>query len=130
MSIDRPPCDDLTLAADRDFLMLLAGLLAEAVASMRETLTEHEGLVAENERLRRQLGDRYQPSNLVGNARSMRQIYEQIAQVAESNATVLIRGESGTGKELVARAIHFGSGRHNNPFISVNPSFALCVINH
>ena len=32
--------------------------------------------------------------------------YEQIAQVAESRATVLIRGESGTGKELVARAIH------------------------
>ncbi len=120
MSIDRPSCDDLALAADRDFLLLLAGLLAEAVASMRETLTEHEGLVAENERLRRQLGDRYQPSNLVGNARSMRQVYDQIAQVADSTATVLIRGESGTGKELVARAIHFGSARRNGAFIGVN----------
>ena len=121
ISVDRPPPSDAaTLDADLNFLTLLAGLLAEAVAAMRESLTEREGLVAENERLRRQLGDRYQPSNLVGNARSMRQIYEQIAQVAESNATVLIRGESGTGKELVARAIHFGSSRRNGPFISVN----------
>lgn len=120
MSIDRPPCDEATLDADLNFLLLLTGLLAEAVATMRENLTEREGLVAENERLRRQLGDRYQPSNLVGNARGMRQIYDQIAQVADSNATVLIRGESGTGKELVARAIHFGSSRRNGPFVSVN----------
>jgi Nif-specific regulatory protein len=120
MSIDRPPCDEATLDADLNFLMLLTGLLAEAVATMRENLTEREGLVAENERLRRQLGDRYQPSNLVGNARGMRQVYDQIAQVADSNATVLIRGESGTGKELVARAIHFGSSRRNGPFVSVN----------
>jgi len=120
MSVDRPLCEEAVLDADLHFLTLLAGLLAEAVASMREMLTEREGLVAENERLRRQLGDRYQPSNLIGNARSMRQVYDQIAQVAESNATVLIRGESGTGKELVARAIHFGSSRRNGPFISVN----------
>jgi Nif-specific regulatory protein len=120
MSIDRPPGETKSLQADQDFLMLLAGLLAEAVASMREALTEREGLMAENERLRRQLGDRYQPSNLVGNSRAMRQIYDQIAQVADSNATVLIRGESGTGKELVARALHFGSSRRNGPFISVN----------
>ncbi len=131
MSIERPAAqDEVTLRADLNFLMLISNLLAEAVASIREELSERTSLKAENEQLRRQLGDRYQPNNLVGNSKGMRMVYDQIAQVANSNATVLIRGESGTGKELVARAIHFGSGRHNNPFISVNPSFALCVINH
>ncbi len=121
MSIERPTVqDEVTLRADLNFLMLISNLLAEAVASIREELSERTSLKAENEQLRRQLGDRYQPNNLVGNSKGMRMVYDQIAQVANSNATVLIRGESGTGKELVARAIHFGSGRHNNPFISVN----------
>jgi Nif-specific regulatory protein len=120
ISIDRPATQTGTLAKDLDFLMLVANILAEAVASTREQIGEQESLKAENERLRRQLGDRYQPSNLVGNSKEMRAVYEQIAQVADSLATVLIRGESGTGKELVARAIHFGSPRRNNPFISVN----------
>jgi Nif-specific regulatory protein len=120
MSVDRPMCDEQALRGDLGFLTLLANLLAEAVASARENLVERESLLAENERLRRQLGDRYQPSNLVGNARVMRQVYDQIAQVSDSNATVLIRGESGTGKELVARALHYGSSRRNGPFVSVN----------
>jgi Nif-specific regulatory protein len=50
----------------------------------------------------------------------MRRIYQQIAQVADSNATVLIRGESGTGKELIAQAIHYSSPRRNGPFVCVN----------
>ena len=41
----------------------------------------------------------------------MRQVYEQIAQVAHTNTTALIRGESGTGKELIAHAIHYNSPR-------------------
>jgi Nif-specific regulatory protein len=50
----------------------------------------------------------------------MRQIYEQVGQVAGTNATALLRGESGTGKELVARAIHQNSPRAAQPFIKVN----------
>ena len=41
----------------------------------------------------------------------MQAVYEQVAQVAPTNTTVLIRGESGTGKELVAHAIHYNSPR-------------------
>ena len=118
---------DLTITTDIEelrryqrFLELVANILAEAVASIREELEEREGLLTENERLRRQLGDRYRMHNIIGNCSVMRSVYEQIVQVANSTATVLIRGESGTGKELVARAIHYGSERKNNAFISVN----------
>jgi Nif-specific regulatory protein len=50
----------------------------------------------------------------------MRQVYEQMAQVARTNTTVLIRGESGTGKELIAHAIHYNSLRAGKPFIKVS----------
>jgi transcriptional regulator with GAF, ATPase, and Fis domain len=50
----------------------------------------------------------------------MRPIAQIIEQVAESNATVLIRGESGVGKELVARGIHRRSSRREMPFVKVN----------
>jgi Nif-specific regulatory protein len=50
----------------------------------------------------------------------MRQVYEQIAQVARTNTTALIRGESGTGKELIAHAIHYNSLRSAKPFVKVS----------
>jgi Nif-specific regulatory protein len=120
MSIDRPVAPMEELQHDLKFLELVADILAEGVARIREEIEEKESLRAENVRLRQQLGGQYHPNNLIGNCGSMRQVYEQIAQVADSVATVLVRGESGTGKELVARAIHFSSPRRNNPFVSVN----------
>ena len=50
----------------------------------------------------------------------MRAIGTIIANVADTDATVLIRGESGVGKDLVARAIHAGSSRRHGPFVKVN----------
>jgi Nif-specific regulatory protein len=120
LSIDRPPAVDDELQKDMNFLKLLADLLAEAVYNIREGISAKESLLAENRKLKLQLGDRYRPSNIIGNCHSMRVVYEQIAQVADSGATVLIRGASGSGKELVARAIHFSSPRKNNPFVCVN----------
>ena len=50
----------------------------------------------------------------------MRQMYEDMARVAGTSTTVLIRGESGTGKELIASSIHYHSSRAKKPFIKVN----------
>jgi two-component system response regulator HydG len=50
----------------------------------------------------------------------MREIFELLAMVAPSEATVLLLGETGTGKELVAQAIHRNSGRASGPFVVVN----------
>jgi DNA-binding NtrC family response regulator len=57
---------------------------------------------------------------LIGRHPSMLRLYEMVAQVAQTHATVLITAESGTGKELVARAIHRKSPRHDQPFVAVN----------
>ncbi len=65
-------------------------------------------------------GDRYQVKNIIGSSAGMRLVYNQIEKVTNSDITVFVSGESGTGKELVARAIHAGSLRSDEPFIDVN----------
>jgi DNA-binding NtrC family response regulator len=57
---------------------------------------------------------------MVGNSRSMREIFALVEQIAPSNVSVLITGESGTGKELVARTLHDLSPRKMRPFVAVN----------
>ena len=77
-------------------------------------------LVDENQHLRQELKERYDFSSIIGTSGPVRQMYEQMAQVAATNTTVLIRGESGTGKEMVAHAIHYNSPRANKPFVKVS----------
>jgi Nif-specific regulatory protein len=62
----------------------------------------------------------FEYSSMIGSSAVMRAIYEQIGQVARTNATALLRGESGTGKEIVAQAIHANSARAHQPFVKVN----------
>jgi len=63
--------------------------------------------------------DRFAPW-LLGNDESMMNVLALLAQVADTNCTVLITGESGTGKELVARSLVAGSSRAKKPFVPVN----------
>lgn len=77
-------------------------------------------LEREVKQLRAQVTQRYACHNLIGKSRSMQEIYGKIEQVADSRTTVLIMGESGTGKELVAKALHYNSGRRDRPFIALN----------
>jgi Nif-specific regulatory protein len=120
LSIDRPPAEEEDLKNDLAFLKIVANILGEAVNSLQMQIEERDTLIRENRMLREELGQQYRPSNIIGNCAVMRQVYNQISQVADSPATVLIRGESGTGKELVARALHYGSSRKNGPFVCVN----------
>jgi transcriptional regulator with PAS, ATPase and Fis domain len=57
---------------------------------------------------------------MVGQARSMQEVYRWVELAATSTAPVLVYGESGTGKELVARTIHELSNRRNKPFVAIN----------
>ena len=58
--------------------------------------------------------------SLLGNSPVMQRIRRMIEQVADSDANVLILGESGTGKEVVARNVHYHSGRRGAPFVPIN----------
>jgi two-component system response regulator HydG len=80
----------------------------------------HRELEKENLYLKERLGDRFDFANIIGRSPAMTELFETLALVAPSEATVLIVGESGTGKEIVANAIHQNSPRSERPFIKVN----------
>ncbi|HTK74910.1 MAG TPA: sigma 54-interacting transcriptional regulator [Gemmataceae bacterium] len=101
---------------DSDDLEFTVALARQLGAALRR-LQEQSALKAENQSLRDQL---YLESELVGASSSIKEVESQIARVAATQATVLIRGESGVGKELVARAIHFSSPRRGGPFVCLN----------
>ena len=120
LSVDIPYIDREALIEYKRALRIVASLIAYDVKARRHAKLQRETFEAENQRLMNALGECYKPDNIIGNSRGMRDIYQKIKQVSESEITVLIRGESGTGKELVASAIHYGSSRSHKSFIRVN----------
>ena len=117
---------DLRFKAERDFdssvkfFGIVSSMIAQALTVQRQLEEERRRLVDENTHLRQELKERYDFSNIIGTSGPTRQMYEQVAQVAKTNTTVLIRGESGTGKELIAHAIHYHSLRAKKPFVKVS----------
>jgi Nif-specific regulatory protein len=117
---------DLKFKKDRDFdrsvrfLRVVASMIAQALKMQRSVEAERQRLLDENIHLRQELRERYDFTNIIGNSGPMRQVYEQVAQVAPTNTTVLVRGESGTGKELIAHSIHYNSPRKHKPFVKVS----------
>lgn len=89
------------------------------VALVRRAL-EHKHLRSEVLYLRNQVRDLRGRGNIVGSSPAMRRVRELIAQVAPSDATVLVIGESGTGKELVAARVHELSRRADKNLVRVN----------
>ncbi len=81
---------------------------------------EHPRLVEENRRLRERLAGTGEIAEIIGNCAAMQDVFRQVRQVADTDATVLVQGESGTGKELVAQAIHNLSSRRECSFVGVN----------
>ena len=116
----------LTFKQDRDyqrsleFYRVVASMIAQALKLRRTVEADRSRLAEENEHLRDELRDKYAFRSIIGNSASIQQVYEQVAQVARTNTTVLIRGESGTGKEMIAHAIHYNSPRAKKPFIKVS----------
>jgi len=117
---------DLRFKPERDydssvkFLGVVSSMIAQALNVQRMVEEERRRLLDENTHLRQELRERYDFSNIIGTSGPTRQMYEQVAQVARTNTTVLIRGESGTGKEMIAHAIHYNSARARKSFIKVS----------
>jgi two-component system response regulator HydG len=81
---------------------------------------QHRSLREEVRRLREQVSGTAPFSELVGESAPMRELYDLVARVAGSDASVLVTGESGTGKELVARALHRAGRGGDGPFVAIN----------
>jgi two-component system response regulator HydG len=92
----------------------------DALKIAMERALEHTSLKAENRALKEQLRSDFDLKNMIGKSQPMKELVDMVAMIAPSEATVLISGESGTGKELIARSIHFNSGRREAPLVIVN----------
>ncbi len=92
----------------------------EVLGPLLERAIHQSRLLAETERLQRQLSHKGLLNDLVGTSEPIRRVFSLIQQVAPTSAAVLITGESGTGKERVASAIHRLSARAGGPFVAIN----------
>ena len=120
ISAQRKRTSDFVLEEDAKLLSIIGSMIALAVRIRRSSQEKQEELKNENLRLQNELKNKFTPKNIIGSSAAMQEVFDLIAQVSRSEATVLIRGESGTGKELIAHAIHYNSMRSDKPFIKVN----------
>ena len=95
-------------------------LILRDVEKMKKTEAHISQLESENQYLRRELESEYNFKEIVGQSRTLEAVFDAIAQVAETDTTVLVSGETGTGKELVARALHDRSARADEMLVKVN----------
>jgi two-component system response regulator PilR (NtrC family) len=86
----------------------------------RRMAREVRDLKAQNRTLQAELTGQYGFEGLIGRGPKMQAIFKLIERVAATGSTIMISGKSGTGKELIARAIHYNSGRGEKPFVSIN----------
>lgn len=118
--------DDITTAVD-----LLKNGACDYIVKNEETTSrlwntirlqrENISLKEENERLKSAVTKRYDFSKtIIGESKELAKVFEVLEKAADTPVTVTITGETGTGKELIAKAIHFRSGRKGKPFVAVN----------
>jgi DNA-binding NtrC family response regulator len=93
--------------------------MGEVSLAVRRALEDHR-LREENRRLRDEIGRRYAVTSFLGRSPAMEPVFEQLAAVTASVASVLLLGESGSGKELAARSIHWNGARQAGPFVAIN----------
>ena len=102
--------------------------ITKPFASDRLSITVNNAMInsslkREVDELKRELKDRYQFKNIIGQSGVMQEVFRAMEKVVNSSVTVVIQGESGTGKELIARAIHYhNKKRSNHSFVAVNCS--------
>jgi len=86
---------------------------------IRNALDLHR-VKSENVFLKKQLKKKDEFKEIIGKSEEIQGVFNLVNKVADTDSTILISGESGTGKELIAKAIHYRSGRANAPFVSIN----------
>ncbi len=120
LSVDRLFNESISLEEDVRLLTIISSVIAQAVRLRQLAQEELEKLRVENRRLHDELRTANRPDSIIGNSRSMLEVYSLIERVRDTGTTVMILGESGVGKEKVAQAIHYGSNRAEKPFVALN----------
>ncbi|MFQ5543576.1 MAG: sigma-54-dependent transcriptional regulator [Nitrospiria bacterium] len=87
-----------------------------------KNVLERKTLQQENRLLRSELKLQADFNQIIGKSDKIQNVFRLVEKVADNRSNVLITGESGTGKELIARAIHYNSGRKDHSFVTVNCS--------
>ena len=124
-------CELITREGRRVHVLKRASLLTDGngeVMGAVETITDITEIVEKDtqiEAFRRVLGSENSFQGMLGMSTGMQQVFELIANAAQSDAPVVILGESGTGKELTAEAIHNLGPRKERGFITAQPSVSL-----
>ena len=96
--------------------------VAVSAAALLGRALDREALRRRNRELERDLFAQYDFRDIQTRDPGMLALLRMVAQVADSDASILIRGETGTGKELIARALHVNSARRRKPFVVVHCS--------
>lgn len=89
-------------------------------SALQQVKQLQQQLEAENSYLQEEINQTHHYDTIIGQHPSLLKVLEEVAQVARTDASVLINGETGTGKELIARAVHCDSNRRDRPLIKVN----------
>jgi len=113
LSAYRPVSKLSVLLADCQLLSIVGSMIAAHVLQHMDRLAGDAPQSRIDQRS-------FQPPNMIGRSKAIRETWDLVGQVAPSHTTVLLRGESGTGKELVASAIHGHSPRSRKAFVKVN----------
>ncbi|MCX5750405.1 MAG: sigma 54-interacting transcriptional regulator [Candidatus Saganbacteria bacterium] len=119
LSVDHLFKGNISYEEDIKLLTIVATMVGQAVKIRELADKDKQTILSENLKLKQQLKGKHKFGNIIYTSPIMEATLEAAMQVAQSQATVMIRGESGTGKELVAAAIHYSSPRSNKPFIKV-----------
>jgi len=98
----------------------LVNAFAGQLAIALKNAFRFQDLRQSHKKLSAELRDKYQFREIVGTGRQMTEVLALVADVADTDASILIQSENGTGKELIARALHFNSCRSGKPFETVN----------
>lgn len=121
------------LRQDKEMENIVAAFASQAAVALNNAqLIEHNErlislmddtnrkLTEENQQLRNRISVTNQFSDIIGTSKPMQVVFDLMAKVINTTATVLLTGETGTGKELVAKSIHFNGARKQGKFVAQN----------
>ena len=91
----------------------------ELIALVNRVL-ERRQLIDQVDSLNSILESSYGLQNLIGTSRTWKHVVDEASRISPTDATVLLQGETGTGKEVLAKAIHYGSSRRDQPFVIIS----------